>query len=161
MRWGAVVFCVVQFAAYSPSPGATPPVALLPVGLALALVLAAINVLDAAVHRRRPRGPVGLRPGRRDLALLGVDTALVGALVLLFAFDPGAALWALLIVPVLEAGLLGGLGLSLATWAACAALLAGRELVAWQVFGLTSTTSTAIVSSFAYRGGLLRSSPPR
>lgn len=156
VRWGAAVFCAVQFAAYTPGPGVDPPYPLLPIGLVLAALVAVINVAAMAAERWNARVPqVDDRPARRDGWLLVADTTVVIAVVELFAFDPGVAVWALLVLPVLEAGLLGQLRLALWTCGACVVALVARELLATGWHDLALPPTAVMLSSLGYRSGVL------
>ena len=155
IRWAAAVFCVVQFAAYTPSPGVRVPFALLPAGLALGVLIGLVNVAAGVVERRVPRSTHGGgAPALRDLVLLVADTALVALVVWLFSFDAYSAVWVLLVVPLLQAGLLGRLRLALWTWAGTVVVLAISAALGTVLYDVVSSFA-ALVSSVGYRSGML------
>jgi diguanylate cyclase (GGDEF)-like protein len=156
VRWCAVVFCLVQFAAYQPGAGAlvAPPVRWY--GFALAAALGLVNVVAAVTERRRPRVPRSDgRPAPRDHVLLVVDLAATVAVVELLAFDPSAAVWALLVVPVLEAGLLGRLRCALEAWVGCVAALVAAQVLAVVVGRQPTPTLADLVGLLGYRSTVL------
>lgn len=155
VRWGSAVFCLVQFATYEPAPGVTVPWPLLAWGCALAVVVALVNAGAVLVERRRPRRAATGLLARRDRLLLAADTAVVVTVVLLLAFEPTSAVWVLLVVPVLEAGLLGGLRWALAAWAVAVLTVGAREAVAVLVHHQPAPSLSLLLSTTGFRSGVL------
>ncbi|MFC3690246.1 diguanylate cyclase domain-containing protein [Aquipuribacter hungaricus] len=184
VRWGAAVFCFVQFAVYVPGPAVQVPWPLLLLGSGLAAVTVLINLSAVLLERQRPRATpphpalpqvasshaaspgsalpstavlqaASPRPARRDLALLGADTTVVVVVVLLFAFEPASAVWVLLVVPVLEAALVGRLRWALVVWAVAVAALLLRETAAVHLHGLPGAGPQELLSSVGFRAGVL------
>ncbi|MBW3665265.1 MAG: HAMP domain-containing histidine kinase [Actinobacteria bacterium] len=122
------------------------PDGVLGAGLALMGVLAvgAVGVWLADVLDRERRFA-------RVTALvgLGLDLFVAGAFVWLNAFDPGAALWAVLFILPLEGAILFGLGGALSTWAITALIYAAREALVIPDFG-----GSFSVNSIAFRMGI-------
>lgn len=98
---------------------------------AVGVLAVATVVLAAALRWARRPGPLAAAA----VAGLVVDAGVVGALVLLNTFDPGAALWALLFVLPLEGALLFALPGALVTWGATATLYAVREVWGSAAYG--------------------------
>jgi diguanylate cyclase (GGDEF)-like protein len=94
-------FVVLQFGLYQAPPGIEVPFARWPVALLLAGALLCIDLV-AAQCSVRMRAPSLHRLG---LAQWAIDGATVLGIVWLFSFDPTSALWALLVIPVLEGAL--------------------------------------------------------
>ena len=155
VRGGGAVFCLVQFAVYVPGDGVRVPYPLLPIGVVLALLVALTNVLALVLERRRPRTASLTAVARRDLVLLAADTALVVAIVLLLAFEPTSAVWVLLVIPVLEAGLVGRLRWALTIWAVAVAALLLRELLASELHDLPIPGPQEVLSVLGFRVGVL------
>jgi signal transduction histidine kinase len=80
---------------------------------------------------------------------LGLDVFVVGAFVWLNAFDPGAALWAVLFILPLEGATLFGLGGALSTWAVTAIIYGAREAFVTPDFG-----GSFSINSIAFRMGI-------
>lgn len=129
VRWVAVAFGLVQILAYedAPYPEGIPVFAL---GLVAMGVLALGNVAIWVGSRRASS------PRVRPLALTGLalDVLVAEAIVWLWAFDPGSALWAVLYVLPLEGAIKFQLPGALGTWAAVTALYVGREFWAAAVY---------------------------
>ena len=155
VRWGAAAFCFLQFAVYVPGDGIRVPWPLLPLGAALALLLALVNISALAWERRQPRTGTPGTTARRDLVLLIADTVVVVAVVQLLAFEPTSAVWVLLVVPVLEAGLVGRLRWALTTCAVAVAALLLRELLAVHLHHLPSPSAQEALSVMGFRIGVL------
>ena len=136
-RWCAVVFALVQFLLYDPPPGVEVPFPQIPVGLAIAGVLVAVNL----VTRRRPL----------PRAALAVDLAVVLAVLWLFSFEGSAALWTLLLVPVIEGAMAADLGGALATWAVASPVYVAREVWAAHHYDLPSPS----IESITYQLGIV------
>lgn len=146
MRWFGVVFTGVQFALYTALPAAPMPFSRL-AGVVVVLPLIAVNLVELLVGQRlRARCP-----GRWGLAQLSVDALVAVAVVWLFSFDPASALWALLVLPVLEGALRAQLGGALLTWALLSALYVVRELWA----AATYVQVIFYLDSVTYRLGIL------
>lgn len=154
VRWGAATFCLFQFAFYVPGPGVRVPWPLPILGVALAVLTGLVNIAATSLERRRPRRAAP-SPAPRDLLLLAADTAIVVAVVQLFAFAPATAAWALLVVPVLEAGLVGRLRWALRLWAVAVAAVLIREVLAVQLHHLPAQSPRALMSLLGFRIGLL------
>lgn len=148
-RWFGVIFCVLEFQLYKPPRGTQVPFAPLAVGLAIAACLVAVNVISLWASRRTDER--GLY--RLGFLELGADTGVVIYIVWLFAFDPSSALWALLIIPVLEGAVRGRLRGAFAAWGAIAIGYAAREVWAANVFH--STGHAFAIDSVLYRCGIL------
>ncbi|HEX6208101.1 MAG TPA: ATP-binding protein [Actinomycetota bacterium] len=127
VRWVATAFGLVQILAYedAPYPEEIPVFAL---GLAAMAVLAAGNGALWIASRREV--------GARALALAGLalDVLVAEAIVWLWAFDPGSALWAILYVLPLEGAIKFQLRGALGTWAAVTALYVAREFWGYATF---------------------------
>lgn len=126
VRWLVVPFTFAQFLLYRPPDGVTVPFDPLPVSALVTAVIIVTNLVSLGSARIRSER-VLLALGRVEL---GVDTALALSVIWLFSFDQQSALWALLIIPVLEGAIRGRLAGALLTWTACAAGYLARELVA-------------------------------
>lgn len=85
------------------------------------------------------------------IALLGLvlDVAVAGAFVWLNAFDPGAALWAILFIVPLEGAALFGLPGAVLTWVAVAGVYTARDAFAIEAYG-----GSFSVNSVAFRMGV-------
>lgn len=157
MRLAAIVVGLVQFVLYQPPAGIEVPFSR---PLAAALFVAALLAINAASY--------GLSrccdPARLRLAALGetvADGLLALGVVWLFGFDPHSDLWALLIIPVLEAALRARLAGALAAWAALSVAYALRD--AWAAatyphvgFGIDGVTYVAgVIGIVAMTVGLL------
>lgn len=94
-------FVVLQFGLYQAPPGIAVPFSRWPVALLLAGTLLSIDL--AAAHLSVRMSAPSLR--RLGLMQWAVDSATVLGIVWLFSFDPTSALWALLVIPVLEGAL--------------------------------------------------------
>jgi two-component system cell cycle sensor histidine kinase/response regulator CckA len=129
VRWFAVAFAVVQVLAYTgPAPAGT---ALR--GLTLAAVLAAYNAATSVALRavRGRRGAVTLA-----VTTLAADTTLASAFVWLYAFDPTSALWALLLIVVLEGATRLQLPGALGVWVLVTVLYTAKDVWAAERYGL-------------------------
>ena len=126
VRWVAAVFALVQILAYddAPYPEQVPVFAL---GLAAVGLLAVGNTAVWIGSRRVSVARVARVP-RLALAGLALDIVVAEAIVWLWAFDPGSALWAVLYVLPLEGAIKFQLPGALGTWVVVTALYIGREL---------------------------------
>ena len=139
-RWVGVVFALLQFSLYTPPPGGRVPFPQTPVAVAVAAALAAVNGLSFLGSSRDERFAV-----RLGYVQLGLDTAVILAIIWLFSFDPSSALWALLLVPVLEGALRLQLRGAMGAWATTSVAYLLRDLwaghhFAGQQFALESVT---------------------
>lgn len=129
VRWVAAAFALVQILAYedAPYPEQIPVFAL---GLAAVGVLVLGNTAIWLGSRRVTD------PGVRRLALAGLvlDVLVAEAIVWLWAFDPGSALWAVLYVLPLEGAIKFQLPGALGTWAVVTALYVGREFWGYAIY---------------------------
>src|SRR5687767_2789029 len=96
-----IAFVLLQFGLYQAPPGIAVPFSRWPVALLLAGTLLTIDLVAAHLSVRMTAP--SLR--RLGLAQWAVDSATVMGIVVLFSFDPTSALWALLVIPVLEGAL--------------------------------------------------------
>jgi diguanylate cyclase (GGDEF)-like protein len=145
-RWVGAVFALLQFSLYTPPPGVRVPFPQVPVALGVAAVLVAINLLSLLGSSRRDRFAV-----RLGYVQLGLDTAVILAIVWLFSFDPTSALWALLIVPVLEGALRLQLRGAMGAWATTSVAYLLRDLWAGHHFAGQKFT----MESVTYRAGIV------
>lgn len=129
VRWVAALFALVQILAYedAPYPDQVPVFA---IGLA-AVGLLVVGNAAVWVGSGRAAG-AGIR--RLALAGLALDVVVAEAIVWLWAFDPGSALWAVLYVLPLEGAIKFQLPGALGTWVVVTALYIGRELWADGVY---------------------------
>lgn len=145
VRWVGVLFTLVQFGLYRPPAGVSIPFdRAVAAGLAVAALVAS-NLVSywASRYSRRPAilwSYIGLAG----------DSLMVMAIVWLFSFDGTSALWALLVVPVLEAAYVASLAGALWVWAFCALAYLGRELLVVGQFGLPFEPE-----SVSYRMGIV------
>ncbi|HUR49846.1 MAG TPA: GGDEF domain-containing protein [Acidimicrobiales bacterium] len=130
VRWIGVVFTIVQFGLYRPPAGVTIPFNRIPVMSLAVAALVVLNLISYWAASRSPRDPL-------QWAYFGVagDALIVMSIVWLFAFDGTSALWALLVVPVLEAAYVASIRGALWVWAMCAAAYLARELFVIDDFG--------------------------
>ncbi|HEV7887460.1 MAG TPA: EAL domain-containing protein [Acidimicrobiales bacterium] len=136
-RWVAVVFTLLQFLLYQPAAGTQVPFPKVAVGLLIAGVLVAVNLLSA-------RRPMGYAP-------LVLDASVVLAVIWLFSFEGSPALWTLLIVTVIEAAMFGELRAALAAWALTGGVYVVREFWAARQYNLPAVT----LESLTYQLGVL------
>jgi signal transduction histidine kinase len=124
VRWGGVVFAVVQVLAYRTEPY-PPGVREAAIGVAAFLAVANVGIWLAS------RRTTDLRRARRlAVAALVLDILVASAFVWLYAFDAISALWAILFILPLEGAIRFGLPGALLTWASVTVLYVGRELYA-------------------------------
>jgi hypothetical protein len=145
-RWLAAGLTAVQFVVYSPPSEHGLPFsrwwAVLPVAL-----LAGLNGAGGLASRRgRPLEGPGWA-----LFQLVWDSAVTLLLLFMFMFDDSSALWALLIIPVLEAATRGWQRHALVTFAVLCVGYIGREVSVSILFPYNQVT----VDSVTYRLGLL------
>ncbi len=143
----AVVFAVVQALVYEPPPGLELPFdrwLLAASALAGAVLISALGWWAA-----RHRSLAVVRAGAR--AEIAGDAALVLATLFAFSFDHRAQLWALMVLPVLEAAWREQLRGALVTWVALAVGYLARHLWAVERYDHVELT----VHSVTYRTGLV------
>ncbi|MDQ3756802.1 MAG: EAL domain-containing protein [Actinomycetota bacterium] len=122
-RWVGILFAIVQFTLYKAPVGVEIPFdRFVPAGaVVLALLLTNLASLRVSrsddVRRLHVLGLVGLV----------VDAAVILALVWLFTFDATSALWALLLIPVMEGAIRAQLRGALATWGALGVMYMVRD----------------------------------
>ena len=145
VRWVGAAFALVQFGLYKPPPGTIVPWDRATAAALTAGALVLFNLLSLWATRRSTRPSIGW-----SYAGLAVDTAIVMCAVWLFAFDANSALWALLVIPVLEAAYVGGITGSMSIWGVCAAGYLMRELLVSPGFGHPFT-----IESYSYRAGIV------
>ena len=145
VRWIGVLFALIQFGLYRPPPGMTVPFDRLVAAAGVALALIAVNVTSLWATHRRDTPPVSW-----VYLGLAIDTAVVMTIVWLFTFDATSALWALLVVPVLEGAYVGGLAGALRVWGVCVAGYGARELWASDAFDRALE-----IESVTYRMGIV------
>ena len=148
-RWFGILFTIVQFALYAPPPGVRVPFNRVPPAVAVVAALLVMNVLSLRVGRS------GDVRGLTRLAAAGVavDTAVVMSLVFLFTFDATSALWALLVIPVLEGAIRGRLRGALLTWVAVGAAYIVRDL--WGAATFDGPAHRFMIDSITYRLGIV------
>ena len=124
VRWVGVVFAVVQFLLYRPPEGVTVPFDRTLAAAITASILIAVNLVSlwASKYSKRNQMVWGYMG-------LVVDSLIVMSVVWLFSFDVTSALWALLVVPVLEAAYIAGFSGAMWAWNFCAIGYLTRELV--------------------------------
>jgi signal transduction histidine kinase len=123
VRWVAFAFALVQILAYDDQPYPEH----IPV-FALALTAAGILALgNTLAWLALPWARTGTRARGLAVATLALDIAVASAIVWLWAFDPGSALWAVLFIPPLEGAIKFQLVGALSTWLAVTAIYVGRE----------------------------------
>jgi diguanylate cyclase (GGDEF)-like protein len=145
VRWIAAVLCVVQFSLYSPPIGVQVPFSRWWGAVPFAM-LVAVNVAGVVGERR------GWPAGQRwFVAQLVADCLVTVVIIAMFTFDDTSALWALLIIPVLEAATRGWRRRALITFAILCSAYIVREVVASQVYSYNQVT----VDSVTYRLGVL------
>ncbi|HEX2028537.1 MAG TPA: EAL domain-containing protein, partial [Nitriliruptorales bacterium] len=147
VRWLGAVFAFLQFALYEPPPGLDMPFSQLVVGAAVATWLVAVNAVSVVAGRRLTADSLA----RWRVVELVADAATVLAVVWLFSFDPTSALWALLVVPVLQGAKRAGLRGAMLTWGGLSVGYFLRELWAAQTYDYHRFE----VASVTYRTGIV------
>lgn len=130
VRWFAVAFVLVQFVLYEPPPGLVVPFPRLAMGLIIAALLVSINLVSVAARRIDD----ARRLSRIGSCLLAADALLALGIVWLFSFDNLSALWALLIIPVIEGAMRTQARGAFLTWAGCAVAYIAHEFWASRAF---------------------------
>lgn len=128
-RWVAVAFAAIQVTIYDTMPY---PDGLQLVGYVIVAVLAVGNLLVW----RRSRQVATISAARRlAVAALAFDVAIGAGIVWLYGFDAESSLYLVLFILPAEGALKFAMPGALATWAASAALYAGREVWAAGTYG--------------------------
>jgi diguanylate cyclase (GGDEF)-like protein len=124
VRWICAVFALAQFVLYRPPPGVVVPFNRAVVGPIIAFIIVCTNLASLAARRiEDPR-----RLSLIGTAQLAADGIVATAVVWLFTFDRQSALWAVLILVVIEGAIRAQLKGAMLTWGALAAAYAGREV---------------------------------
>ena len=124
VRWLGALFIAVQFTLYQPPEGIALPFPRYPVAAVVLSAVIAVNGL-ALWSRRVDSVKLLARIGAAELV---ADAAIILAVTWLFSFDVTSALWALLIIPVLEGAVRGQLTGALWTWGVVACGYLVRDL---------------------------------
>lgn len=145
VRWIGVVFTIVQFGLYRPPAGVSIPFDRVVAMSAAVGALVVLNLISYWAAHRSSRDPM-------EWAYFGLagDALVVMSIVWLFAFDGTSALWALLVVPVLEAAYVASLAGALWVWSICAMGYLARELFVIDDYGLPFEPE-----SVSYRMGIV------
>jgi diguanylate cyclase (GGDEF)-like protein len=145
LRWLAAGLTVVQFVLYSPPPGHDIPYSRW-WGAVPTAMLVGVNVVGTL--RRRS----GVAPSNRwAVVQLVWDSATTVVLIGMFTFDDTSALWALLIIPVLEAATRGWRVRALATFGVLCVCYVVREVINAHAFPYNNVTPDSVT----YRLGVL------
>ncbi len=145
-RWIAVPFILLQFALYRPPPGMKTPFPAILVGSTIALAVLCLNLASLAA---RHTTDVRVLQRLSDAELIA-DMLVAMGVVLLFAFDRGSSLWALLTIPVLEGAIRRQLKGSLSVWVMCAVFYGLRDWWSASTFG-----TRFAFESVTYRMGIV------
>ncbi|MBW3668749.1 MAG: EAL domain-containing protein [Actinobacteria bacterium] len=145
-RWVGMLFAVVQFGVYVPPDGVATPFSDVLAGTVVVAVLVAMNRASIRISRR------GSESALVRLATIGlvVDAAVVMSLVWLFTFDASSALWALLVIPVLEGAIRAQMRGAVLMWGAVGVGYVVRELWGASAFG-----HDFALDSITYRLGIV------
>ena len=142
-----IAFVLLQFGLYQAPPGIAVPFSRWPVALLLAGTLLTIDLVAARLSIRMTLP--ALR--RLGLAQWAVDSATVLGIVWLFSFDPTSALWALLVIPVLEGALRLQMRGAMLAWSVLGAGYIVREAWAASVY----PQADFMFESITYRLGIV------
>jgi signal transduction histidine kinase len=142
-RWFGVGFVFLQVTIYATMPY---PDGIQAGAYALATCLLVANVVILALMRGNPTRE---RVHQLAVGSLVVDVLIANLIVLLYAFDPISALFAILFILPMEGALLFGLRGSMAAWGATAVLYLGRE------FYGDSLGNPFELDSYVFRIGLI------
>ena len=130
VRWLGVLFIAVQFTLYKPPQGLDLPWPRFPVAAAVLGAVIAVNLLS--LWSRRVSSVTALaRIGAGELV---ADAAVIMTVTWLFSFDVTSALWALLVIPVLEGAVRGQLRGALWTWGVLSLGYLARDLWAAETY---------------------------
>jgi diguanylate cyclase (GGDEF)-like protein len=145
VRWIAAALTVLQFSLYSPPIGVPIPFSRWWGAVPFAMIVAS-NVVGVVRDR------TGRLPSPRWYLLQLVWDCLITMVVIgMFSFDDTSALWALLIIPVLEAAIRGWRRRALGTFAFLCVAYIVREVVASQAYSYSDITPDSVT----YRLGVL------
>jgi signal transduction histidine kinase len=142
-RWFGVVFAFLQVTIYATLPY---PDGIQAIAYGLATCLLVANVVILALMRGNPSRE---RVRRVAVGSLVIDVLVANLIVIVYAFDPISALFALLFILPMEGALLFGFRGSLAAWGATAVLYLGRE------FYGDSLGNPFELDSYVFRMGLV------
>jgi diguanylate cyclase (GGDEF)-like protein len=131
VRWMAVPFTVLQFALYTAPAGLQVPFDTVRTGWLIAGLIAVANVTISVLAARATPDQKRLLV----LAGLAIDAVIVVTMVWLFRFDGSVALWALLVIPVLEAALAAQMVGALTMWTVLTGVYIAREFSASANYG--------------------------
>ena len=145
-RWIGIVFCLIQFALYKAPAGIQVPFPRLPLAVGVAACVLLVNILAVVAERRF--SAQGLRWFRA--CALVADTTIIMGVTWLFGFDHTSALWALLIIPVLEGAVTAQLRGALWTWVGVTVGYALRDLAMEEIYGVPFE-----IDSVTYRMGIV------
>ena len=150
IRWFAAALIALQFVLLSPPFGAGLPYSTwwgaLPAGQLL--VVNAGGLVLRWWHRRAG----GATPGEVwAVTQLVADAAVVVVLLVMFTYDSSTALWGMLVIPVLEAGIRGWRGRALISFGVMGVVYVLSELLATQIWA----GRTVMLASITYRIGTL------
>ncbi|HEX9969389.1 MAG TPA: diguanylate cyclase, partial [Acidimicrobiales bacterium] len=148
-RWIGVLFTAIQFALYKPPEGVAMPFSRLPPALAVIALLVAVNVASLRIGRSTSERTLG----RLAAVGLAVDTGVVLALVWLFTFDSSSALWALLVVPVMEGAIRAQFRGALLIWVSVGVAYVLRDV--WGAATYESLGHTIQPEALTYRLGVV------
>lgn len=146
MRWAGIAFVPIQLGiAYRPPPDVDLPLSSAVVIALVAGWLVLLNLTSLVASRR------GGRRSSRLTAWLGLigDIALVVGLAALFAYDPGATLWPLLVMTVVEGAFIKQ------TRGAVAAALLGTLGILWVDASLFEVSSRELLTRTTYHLAIL------
>jgi diguanylate cyclase (GGDEF)-like protein len=148
LRWIAVGLAAFQFGIHRPSEGVVPPFHPWIMGAAVIAGIVLVNLLslvgDRAARSERTMNRFGA-------AQLVADSALVLAIVWFFSHEVESALWALLVVPVLEGALRLQLRGALLVWATTSFAYVLRSIWAAETYAQVELA----VESVTYRTGII------
>lgn len=147
VRWFGAAFVLIQFTLYRPPEGLTLPFPRLPATLLVLALVVAVNLVSLASRRVRDADVLA----RIGVTELTADAGIVLAVVWMFSFDTTSALWALLVIPVLEGAVRGQLTGALATWGFVAVGYLVRDLWASTRYSY----ATFLPESVTYRMGIV------
>ena len=147
IRWFAMVFALAQIFLYKTPPGLKLPFRPAVVAPAIAVLIVSVNVLSLIARRIDTVRAYAVMGSLQ----LGLDCILTMSVVWLYSFDNQSALWALLIIVVIEGAIRAGLLGAISTWAGSSVAYVIREI--W-----TSHTYSYIpfrIDSITYRLGIV------
>jgi diguanylate cyclase (GGDEF)-like protein len=145
VRWISAGLCVLQFTLYSPPIGVELPFSRW-WGAVPTAMLVVVNLAGSA-HSRFRGGPLR----HWGMVQLVWDCLITAVIIGMFSFDDTSALWALLIIPVLEAATRGWRARALVTFGVLCVAYIAREIVVRNVYPYNDVTPDSIT----YRLGVL------